>query len=143
MWVRRQSDMIDLLRQVPLFRDLSQRQLAEIAKHVDQIERKAGQLMVRQGERGRELFILLEGRARIECDGRVLSYLEPGDWFGEIALLDGKPRSASVVIMEPAKMLVIDHRSFGPLLDTVPGLARKLLVALSAKVRDLTDRVVD
>jgi CRP/FNR family transcriptional regulator, cyclic AMP receptor protein len=137
MLLRNRSSKIDVLQKVPLFRDLSKRQLDEIAKHADEIEGKPGEVLVRQGEVGHELIIIVEGSARVERDGQVIAHLKSGDFLGEMSLLDGKPRSATVITEIPGTLLVIHSRSFGPLLDTVPGLQRKMLTALVERFREL------
>jgi CRP/FNR family cyclic AMP-dependent transcriptional regulator len=135
MMLRRRSDKIELLKGVPLFEDLSKRHLDYIAKHADEVASWPGEVVVRQGERGREFVLIVEGKARVEQDGTVISHLGTGDFFGEMALLDGEPRSATVITEEPSVLLVVHSRSFTSLLDTVPGLSRKLLITLCRRLR--------
>lgn len=143
MLLRRRSQYPDFLRKVPMFADLSKRQLELVSRHTDVIERPAGAMLVRQGEVGRELLILVDGTARVERDGKVIAQLGPGDFLGEMALLDGKPRAATVITETPTTLLVVERRSFQFLLDTVPELSRKMLVTLCARLRDLQDRFLD
>lgn len=143
MHFRRQSDKFDVLRTVPIFRGLSQRQLAQVAKYADEVETSAGEVLVRQGDMGRELVFLVRGRARVEQDGRRIAELSSGDYFGEMSLLDGKPRSASVISEEPGTILVIHSQFFTPLLEQVPGLAQKMLVVLCSRVRKLEQPPID
>ena len=140
--LRRRSDKIELLKGVPLFEDLSKRHLDFIAKNADEVASWPGEVLVRQGERGREFVLIVEGRARVEQDGAVISHLGAGDFFGEMALLDGEPRSATVITEEPSVLLIVHSRSFISLLDTVPGLARKLLVTLSRRLRSREGRLL-
>jgi CRP/FNR family transcriptional regulator, cyclic AMP receptor protein len=143
MLLRHRSQLVDVIQKVPLFADLSKRHLDLIARQVDQVEVKDGQTIVRQGENGREVVILVAGNVRVERDGKRIAEMGPGDFFGEMALLDGKPRQASVIAEENGTILVIHSRAFGPLLDTVPGLGRKMLAALCGRMRELQHRFVD
>lgn len=142
MRLRHQSQKIDVLKKVPLFGDLNQRQLSAIARHADETEIAAGRVLLMQGEVGQEMLVLLDGRARVERDGKVVSHLGPGDVAGEMALIDGKPRSATVIAEEPCRCLVMMRREFMPLLDTVPGLSAKLLITLCGRLRDTTELLV-
>jgi CRP/FNR family cyclic AMP-dependent transcriptional regulator len=133
--LRRQSDKIDELKKVPLFSALNRRHLDVIAGHADEVKRDAGAVLARQGARGLEFLLIVEGSARVEKDGEVIARLGAGDFFGEMSLLDGKPRSATVVADSPVVLLVVDVRSFGRLLDTVPGLSKKVMATLCERLR--------
>ena len=135
MLLRRKSQKVEVLKRVPLFRDLSNRDLDLIARAVDEMRVLPGRVLARQGGLGREVFVILEGRARVERDGRPVARLKPGDTFGEMSLIDGQPRSASVIADGDMTVLVVDSRSFIALLDDVPKLARKLLASLSERLR--------
>jgi len=135
MLLRRRSEKIDALSKVPLFGALSQRQLDLIAKEADEVEVEAGRVLAHQGGLGREFLLIAEGKARVERDGTVLARLGPGDFFGEMSLIDGKPRSASVIADAPMVLLVVHASSFATLLDTVPALRRKVLATLCERLR--------
>jgi len=135
MLLRRHSDKVDVLKKVPLFSGLSRRHLDHIAREADEVKEEADTILVRQGGLGREFLLILEGGARVEKDGQTIARLGPGDFFGEMSLIDGMPRSASVIAESPTVLLVIEARSFQNLLDTVPGLQKKILVTLSARLR--------
>jgi len=131
----RRSDKADALKKVPLFSGLSRRYLDLVARQADEVKEKAGAVLAKQGALGLEFLLLLEGGARVEKDGTVIARLGPGDFFGEMSLIDGMPRSASVIAEDPSVLLVIQARSFRSLLDEVPDLQKKLLVTLSARLR--------
>ena len=131
----RRSDKVDLLRNVPLFSQLSQRQLNAVAKHVDEVQLRKGAVLAKQGAQGMEAIIIVDGRARVETDGTILAELGAGDVVGEMSVIDGKPRSATVIAETPVNLLVLHRRDFVSLLETVPGLQRKLLVTLCERVR--------
>ena len=135
MLLRRRSDKADVLKKVPLFSGLSRRHLDHVAREADEVKEEAGTVLTRQGGLGREFILILEGGARVERDGTVIARLGPGDVFGEMSLIDGMPRSATVVAESPSVLLVIEARSFRELLDTVPGLQRKLLITLCVRLR--------
>jgi CRP/FNR family cyclic AMP-dependent transcriptional regulator len=135
MFRYRRSDKVDLLRNVSLFNQLSQRQLNAVAKHVDEVQLRKGAVLAKQGAQGMEAIIIVDGRARVETDGTMLAELGAGDVVGEMSVIDGKPRSATVIAETPMNLLVLHRRDFVSLLETVPGLQRKLLVTLCERVR--------
>ena len=135
MLLRRHADKIDVLKKVPLFSALSRRHLDMIARHADQVRRDADAILARQGAQGLEFVLIVEGNARVERDGKIIAHLGAGDFFGEMSLIDGRPRSATVVADAPVVLLVVHRRSFGRLLDSVPGLQRKVMAALCERLR--------
>jgi CRP-like cAMP-binding protein len=136
MFRRRRSDKISLLRNVPLFGQLSQRQLNAVARHVDEIQLRKGAVLAKQGAQGLEAIIIVGGRAQVVTDGKTIAELTAGDVVGEMSVIDGKPRSATVIAETPMDLLVLHRRDFVFLLETVPGLQRKLLVTLCQRVRE-------
>jgi len=133
---RGQDAKIELLRGVPLFSSCSKRELSRIASLTDQVEVPEGKVLMREGDPGSEFFVVVEGQARVVVRdrGRVTP-LEPGASFGELSLLDQGPRSATVEAETDMEVLVLDARSFSSLLAEVPSVARKLLVAMAARLR--------
>ncbi len=102
---------------------------------MDELTLLSGRVIARQGSVGREVFVIVEGRARVERDGKLIARLKPGDSFGEMSLIDGQPRSATVVADGEVVALVVDPRAFSSLLEDVPQLARRLMVALCERLR--------
>ena len=135
MLLRRRSEKAEALKKVPLFSTLNGRQLDLIAKEADEVTVQANATLARQGQLGREFLLILEGAARVERDGMELARLHPGDCFGEMSLIDGKPRIASVIAEEPVTLLVVNSRSFALLLDDVPTLRKKILITLCERLR--------
>ena len=121
---------------VPLFSRCSGRDLKAIARHVEIIDVPAGQDVVRQGDDGDALFVVLSGSARVVRNGRRLNTLSTGDYFGELALLDPAPRAATVTTTAPSVVAVLDLRMFRVLLRDVPPLSAELLAQLARRVRD-------
>ena len=131
----KQTTKGDMLRKVPLFSDLSKRNLNEIAKITDELEVQAGKVLAKQGERGSEFVLILQGMVKVEKDGKLINRLSANDFFGEIALIDKKPRTATVIAETNAKLLVVEARSFGRLLEQAPRLSNEIMVALCKYVR--------
>jgi CRP-like cAMP-binding protein len=131
---------LDMLAQVPLFSSCSKRDLAKIAKASDEVDVAAGRVLVEQGTTGRECYVVLDGEATVKRNGRKVATLGKGAQFGELALLDRGPRTATVVADTPLRVLVIGQREFTGVLDEVPGLAHKILASLAARIRDLDQK---
>jgi CRP-like cAMP-binding protein len=131
----RQEDKIERLQEVSLFEGCSQRQLRSVAKIARVFDVAAGTVLTRAGEPGDEFFLIIDGiaRADVSTDRHVL--LHPGEFFGEMSLLDGGPRSATAVAETGVRLLVINRRDFSLLLSKVPDLTRHLLVVLSRRLR--------
>src|SRR5947209_18989 len=119
MFRRQTSDKVEMLRKVPLFQNLSTGELNTIARHTDEITSEAGRTLLHEGENARELLIVLEGTVRVDHAGQTITELGPGEFVGEMGLIDGKPRSADVVAVTPISALVIESRSFWPLVDSI------------------------
>ncbi len=130
------SSKIALLQKVPLFRDLSRSQLNQIARLADEIEAPAGKRLATAGETGLELFVIVEGHATVKNKGGRTVRLGPGEFFGEMSLLDGGPRSATVEAESDIHLLVVSRREFWALLDSAPPLVLKIMSVLSRRVRD-------
>ena len=121
------NEKIELLRRIPLFAECTKAELIEVAISADEREAAAGQSLAEQGQRGQEFFILVEGSVTVRRNGRRLTDLGPGDWFGEIAILTYKPRTATVTATSPVRLLVISDRAFRRVVETTPRIALKVL----------------
>ena len=125
---------VELIRRVPLFSNCSRKELAEIASIADEIDFGAGKELIREGERGREFFVLLDGSAQVTKDGTELNTLGSGDFFGEIALVSKMPRSATVTTTSDVRALVVTDRAFRALMDRLPELQLQVLEALAERL---------
>jgi CRP/FNR family transcriptional regulator, cyclic AMP receptor protein len=125
------------LAAVPLFSACTKRELQKLARAGDELNVEAGRKLVDQGATGREAFFILDGQATVRRGNRKIATFGPGDYFGELALLDHQPRTASVTADTPMKVYVLDSRHFEGVLDEIPGLARRLLGQLASRVREL------
>ena len=128
------NQKVDLIRKVPLFSRLSKTELRDLAMLADEIDLRNGKEMTRQGAAGREFFVLLEGTADVEKNGRKINTLGPGDFFGEIALVSHEPRTATVTATTPVRTLVITDRSFRRLLDESPQVKTKVMEAMAKRL---------
>jgi CRP-like cAMP-binding protein len=135
MLLKGRAEKIDALKGVPLLSSLSRQHLSLISRYADEVAVEAGRVLAREGGVGQEFFLVLEGRARVERNGRPIARLGKGAMFGEVSLIDQQPRSASVISESPMTLLVVSARSFGALLDDVPPLRRKVMVALCERLR--------
>lgn len=125
---------IDLIRRVPLFSSVSKTELAEVASIADEIDLPEGKVLIREGDEGREFFVLIEGSAQVERGGRHVAKLGPGDFFGEIALIAKTPRNATITTTSPVRALVITDRAFRALLDHSPKIQVAVLLALAERI---------
>jgi CRP-like cAMP-binding protein len=128
---------LPVLRQVPLLASLSDRHLRKVAKLVMPVRFDAGAAIVREGSQGHTFFVILEGRATVMRRGARPATLRPGEYFGEMALLDRRPRSATVMAETELAALRISAESFAKLLRSEPSIAISLLETLSVRVREL------
>jgi len=131
--VLHRNEKVELIRRVPLFAGCSKGELEQIAHIADEIDLREGKELTRQGERGREFFVLLEGEADVTQDGQSINQLGTGDFFGEIALVEDRPRTATVTATSPVRALVITDRAFRQLLDEQPEIREKVLAAANAR----------
>ena len=130
----RRDSKIELLRAVPLFSRCSARELQSIASIADEVEVKEGKELTREGERGREFFVILEGQADVRRKSRKVNTLGPGEFLGEIALLTHVPRTATVAATTPMRALVITGPDFRSLLRRTPTIQIKVLEALAQRL---------
>jgi CRP/FNR family transcriptional regulator, cyclic AMP receptor protein len=124
----------DLLKSVPLFENCSRRELARIAGITDEVAVPEGKVLITEGERGREFFVIIDGEVEVRRKGRKVATLGPGTYVGEIALLSQKPRTATVTALTPLQVLVIADRAFVDLLDTLPELWLKVARSLAERI---------
>jgi CRP/FNR family transcriptional regulator, cyclic AMP receptor protein len=125
---------VELIARAPLFAGLSKSQLGQVASIADEIDLPADKVLIREGERGREFFVLLEGEAEVTRKGRKLATRRAGEFFGEIALVSNVPRIATVTTRKPVRALVIRDIEFRTLLHGTPAIAVKVLQAMADRL---------
>jgi CRP/FNR family cyclic AMP-dependent transcriptional regulator len=133
---------LEHLAKVKMFSSLNRRELARVSKAANVVSVKSGTEIVTAGTMGEEFYMILSGKAAVRRSGRKVAELGPGDYFGEMALLDSGPRSATVVADGDVTLVVIGQREFMGVLDETPEVARKLLVSMSARLREADTKAV-
>jgi CRP/FNR family cyclic AMP-dependent transcriptional regulator len=128
------NSKIELLKRVPLFAGCSKKELAHIAMVADEIDFRSGKRLIREGELGREFFILVDGTAEISRKGKPIDTAGPGDFFGEMALLADQPRNATVTTTSAVDALVVTARSFRDLIGDNPLIALKVMRAVAERL---------
>ena len=125
------------LRRLEVFRSCTDREVSRILSLADQIPVASGHVIIRWGEQTKEFYILLEGKASVSRGGQLLGFIGPGDYCGELAILDPAPRSATVTMVTEGILLAFGQREFLTLLDEMPHVNRKLLGGLAQRVHEL------
>jgi CRP/FNR family cyclic AMP-dependent transcriptional regulator len=133
------QDKIDAIKKIPLFKGADDSQLQAIAGLADEVQVQPGMALATQGGKGDDLMIILDGSAEVTRDGKHLANLGAGDFFGEISLLDGGPRTATVTASSPMRTLVIRHDDFKSIQQNAPGLSELLVAEVASRLRDLSD----
>lgn len=130
------------LREVPLFSKLSKKELNEIARLSTELNFKDGKELMKEGARANSFIILVDGNAVVRKKGRKVATLGPGDFAGELALLQNRNRNATVIAEGELTALVIDRRGFLTLLDDIPAVTKKMLVAVAERLGDMDTKAV-
>jgi CRP-like cAMP-binding protein len=130
---------VEALKRAPLFEGLSRKQLIELAKLTEDVDLKAGKVLCREGERGQEFFVIMEGEVQVTRDRKLLTTRGSGEFLGEIALVEDVPRTATVTAKTPIRFFVLTRRHFLRLLDEQPGVERKVLRALARRLISVSD----
>lgn len=132
------DDKLTMLRGVPLFVGLDENELKAVGRLCDEVDVPAGRELMHEETLGTEFFLILEGRIRIHRKGATLRTMGPGDFLGEIALIDHGRRTASGTCETDCRLLVLNHREFHSLLDQQPDIRVHVLEALARRIRQLT-----
>jgi CRP-like cAMP-binding protein len=128
------------LANVPLFRACSKQDLRHIARLADSDTTSAGEVLVREGSRGNELYVIVHGEAAVTREGTTVATLKAGDYFGELAVLSPAPRTATVTATTDMEVLIVTARELAILLADVPLFARKLLTGMAGRIQDADAR---
>ena len=126
---------VELLAGVDLFKGLSKKELRAIADMAKEMHFSPGQRVVTEGEEGGRFHMILDGKAKVTVAGRTRNVLGPGAYFGEVSLIDGGPRSATVAAETPLRTLALAAWNFRPLMKELPGIAPKILVEMCRRLR--------
>jgi len=128
---------LDRLRSIPLFSRLGSREIEHLGQLTDEVDVPAGHVLMRQGDRGGEMFVVVSGTVSVERAGRSLGDRGAGSVLGEIALLSEMPRTATVTALEPTRLFVVGHREFHSLMDEMPSVRTCVLEVLASRIAAL------
>ncbi len=131
------SSVVDMLANVPLFSACTKAELKTVASFGTEIQVPAGKKLAIEGRPGSEFFLIIEGRARADVGGEKILDLGPGDFFGEMALIDRGRRHATVTALTIMKLLVLSSNEFFSMLETAPSITKKLLFAFASRQRQI------
>lgn len=130
---------VDALKKAPLFEGLSRKELEELARLADDLEVPTGKVLTRQGDTGREFFVLMEGQVEVVRDGEVLATRGAGDFIGEISILEDMPRTATVTATTPVRLFVLTAQSFRSFVEQQPDVENKVLRTLARRLAAMSD----
>ena len=133
---RSRDPKLERLAKVQLFSGCNKRELARISALTNEVEVHAGAVVIRKGDPGRECFVIADGTARATIPGRKSKTMRTGECFGELALLDAAPRSATVTAETDMRLVVLSAREFATLMDDLPSVRRKVFAAVAERIRD-------
>jgi CRP-like cAMP-binding protein len=125
---------VDLLRRIPLFSECSRAELDAVARVTDELALPEGRVLMRQGARGRELVVLVEGNVAIVRNGEQIAVKSGADFLGELALVTGRPRTATATATTDLRVLVLDGLSFDRLLHDVPTIGLNIMRAVAERL---------
>jgi CRP/FNR family cyclic AMP-dependent transcriptional regulator len=134
-------DLLQMLKSVSLFEGLTNKELEAVLRAGKDVTHEAGDAIVEQGKRGVGFHLITDGKARVLVRGRTQAHLKPGDYFGEMSLLDGQPRSATVRAETEVRTLSLASWDFLPIVDRHPSIARKMLLEMSRRLREAEDSI--
>jgi len=132
------SDVAEHLRTVPIFEGCSKKDLQTIARQVREISHDAGYVIATEGDPGAGLFVIADGEADVTIGGKTVNHMKTGDFFGEMALLDGGPRTATVTSTTPITLYALTEWVFRGLLAEHPTIAMRTLETMAARLRGAT-----
>jgi CRP/FNR family transcriptional regulator, cyclic AMP receptor protein len=131
-----QDTKVQALKGVPLFEDLSRKELVQLERVCEDLEVEPGKVLCRQGQTGHEFFVIVDGKLQVTRTGRPVATLSSGDFVGEIALLTELPRTATVTAETAVRLFVLTRREFHAVLDQNPRVERKVLRALARRLAE-------
>jgi len=131
---------LELLASVWLFEHCSRKELNVLVDATTEMELREAKLLTQQGELGRHFVVIVSGEVEVVRDGNRIAVLGPGSFFGEMSLLDGRPRTATVTTLEPTHVLMLTTDAFNEVLATMPSVDRKLLTVLAERLRDVEEK---
>lgn len=129
------KDIVKMLSEVPLFSDLSKKELDQLSRAVKTVHHREGSVLAREGESGLGFFLIVDGTVGVKVGARSRTKMGPGDFFGEISLIDGGPRSATLVAETPVTTIGLTQWVFKRMVESSPGIAFKMLKVMAGRLR--------
>jgi CRP-like cAMP-binding protein len=129
------SEVIRHFQAVPLFASISKKGVRALVQAADEVDLSAGKILVRQGEWGRHMYVILRGTAEVIKDGKKVRELIPGDFFGEMAFISGEARTATISARSDMRVMVLGPQQLEVILEEEPALAKRMLETLAQRVR--------
>jgi CRP/FNR family cyclic AMP-dependent transcriptional regulator len=133
-----QDKKMEALKRAPLFEGLARKELVQLARVSEDLEVPAGRVLCEEGEIGHEFFVIVDGEIEVTRNGRRVATRSSGDFFGEIALIEEIPRTATVTAKTPLRFFVLTRQAFAEMIDANPSVERKVLRALARRVVELS-----
>ena len=130
---------VEALRRAPLFEGLSDKELGEVAVRTDDLDFPAGKVLCREGETGSEFYVIMEGEAEVTRNGQAVATHSPGSFFGEVALVEDVPRTATVTTTTPIRCFMLTRGRFLHVLNDFPDVERKVMRALAKRLAAASD----
>ncbi len=127
----------ELLRRIPLFNGFNGRQIERLGMLADEVFVPEDKVLMREGDSGSDMMVIVSGQVAVDRKGTRVNTLGPGDFFGEIALVDDAPRTATVTTVGPVRLLVVGHREFHAMMEEFPEIATQVMHALANRIRTL------
>ncbi|NIR35004.1 MAG: cyclic nucleotide-binding domain-containing protein [Actinobacteria bacterium] len=134
--------LVEQLADIELFSELSKKELKKVAGFMTPVHIKAGRDLTVQGQPGREFMVIAEGEATVRRNGRVIAKFGPGDFFGELAVIAGVPRTATVTADTDMVIEALNRREFSSMLDESAAVAKKVLVGAVKRLHELEEGIV-
>jgi CRP-like cAMP-binding protein len=128
---------LELLKRTPLLADLSKRDIEEVGRLADEVDVRAGRVLLKEGDPGREFFVIIDGQIEITKEGRHLRTMGAGEFLGDIALVVERPRTATATAVTDSRLLVVGHREFHSLMEQFPSIRVSVLESIALRLRDL------
>ena len=136
------DEKLELLRKSPFLEGLSRKDLEEVGRLADEVDLPAGRTLMREGDLGREFYVIISGSVDIERGGKHIRTMGPGEFFGDISLVTERRRTATVTVKEDATFLVLGHREFHSLMDQFPSIRLGVLESIANRLRALEPDLV-
>jgi CRP/FNR family transcriptional regulator, cyclic AMP receptor protein len=134
-----QDTKVQALDGVPLFDGLSKKELTQLARLSEDLEVEPGKVLCKEGEIGKEFFVIVDGKVEVNRKGRRVATRGSGEFVGEIALLEDLPRTATVTAETPVRLFVLTRKDFRHLVDVNPGVERKVMRALARRLAEMSN----